>query len=128
MPAVPWAASSIGPVDAALPYFKLFSSWTVLLFFLQGNVCGLCGNFDDQTKNDFTTRDHMVVASELDFGNSWKEASTCPDVSHNPDPCSLNPHRRSWAEKQCSIIKSDVFLACHGKVHWACRHGGVTAR
>lgn len=87
-------------------------------FLLQGTVCGLCGNFDDQTKNDFTTRDHMVVTSELDFGNSWKEASTCPDVTHTPDPCSLNPHRRSWAEKQCSIIKSGVFKGCHSKVGW----------
>nr|XP_034491164.1 mucin-2 [Marmota flaviventris] len=82
----------------------------------KGTVCGLCGNFDDRTSNDFTTRDHMVVSSELDFGNSWKEASTCPDVSTIPDPCSLNPHRRSWAEKQCSIIKSSVFSACHSKV------------
>ncbi|KAL6085445.1 hypothetical protein STEG23_022751, partial [Scotinomys teguina] len=82
----------------------------------KGTVCGLCGNFDDQTKNDFTTRDHMVVTSELDFGNSWKEASTCPDVNHTPEPCSLNPHRRSWAEKQCSIIKSEVFKGCHSKV------------
>uniref|UniRef100_A0A8C5YWI8 Mucin-2 n=1 Tax=Marmota marmota marmota TaxID=9994 RepID=A0A8C5YWI8_MARMA len=82
----------------------------------KGTVCGLCGNFDDRTSNDFTTRDHMVVSSELDFGNSWKEASTCPDVSTIPDPCSLNPHRRSWAEKQCSIIKSGVFSVCHSKV------------
>nr|XP_040142673.1 mucin-2 [Ictidomys tridecemlineatus] len=82
----------------------------------KGTVCGLCGNFDDRTSNDFTTRDHMVVSSELDFGNSWKEASTCPDVSTVPDPCSLNPHRRSWAEKQCSIIKSSVFSVCHSKV------------
>ncbi|VTJ82453.1 Hypothetical predicted protein [Marmota monax] len=94
----------------------------------KGTVCGLCGNFDDRTSNDFTTRDHMVVSSELDFGNSWKEASTCPDVSTIPDPCSLNPHRRSWAEKQCSIIKSRVFSVCHSKVGGAAGLGGATAR
>nr|6TM2_C Chain C, Mucin-2 [Homo sapiens]6TM2_D Chain D, Mucin-2 [Homo sapiens] len=82
----------------------------------KGTVCGLCGNFDHRSNNDFTTRDHMVVSSELDFGNSWKEAPTCPDVSTNPEPCSLNPHRRSWAEKQCSILKSSVFSICHSKV------------
>lgn len=92
-------------------------------------MCGLCGNFDQRSNNDFTTRDHMVVDSELDFGNSWKEASACPDVSTIPVPCSLNPHRRSWAEKQCSLIKSKVFRACHGKVgvapgRWAWRRGG----
>ncbi|KAB1251549.1 Mucin-2 [Camelus dromedarius] len=82
----------------------------------KGTVCGLCGNFDQRSSNDFTTRDRMVVESELDFGNSWKEASTCPDVSSTPEPCTLNWHRRSWAEKQCSIIKSWVFRTCHSKV------------
>lgn len=93
-------------------------------------MCGLCGNFDDRSTNDFTTRDHMVVSSELDFGNSWKESSTCPDVSSTPEPCSLNPHRHSWAQKQCSILKSSVFGPCHGKVGGAAawraglQHGG----
>lgn len=81
-------------------------------------MCGLCGNFDQRSNNEFTTRDNMVVESELDFGNSWKEASTCPDVSTTPDPCSKNPHRRAWAEKQCSIIKASTFQTCHGKVGW----------
>lgn len=83
---------------------------------LQGTVCGLCGNFDSRSSNDFTTRDHMVVESELDFGNSWKEAPTCPDVSSTPEPCLRRPHRRAWAEKQCSLIKSPVFSSCHSKV------------
>ncbi|XP_004389475.1 mucin-2 [Trichechus manatus latirostris] len=82
----------------------------------KGTVCGLCGNFDHRSSNDFTTRDHMVVDSELDFGNSWKEAPTCTDVTTIPEPCSLNPHRLSWAEKECSIIKSSVFQVCHSKV------------
>ncbi|XP_011379124.1 mucin-2 [Pteropus vampyrus] len=82
----------------------------------KGTVCGLCGNFDQRSNNDFTTRDHMVVESELDFGNSWKEAPTCPDVTTTPEPCTKNPHRRAWAEKQCSIIKSSVFSVCHSKV------------
>uniref|UniRef100_A0A8I3WAN3 VWFD domain-containing protein n=1 Tax=Callithrix jacchus TaxID=9483 RepID=A0A8I3WAN3_CALJA len=99
------------PLPSSSPFLE---SWDACL--LQGTVCGLCGNFDDRSSNDFTTRDHMVVSSELDFGNSWKEAPTCPDVSANPEPCSLNPHRRSWAEKQCSILKSSVFSICHSKV------------
>lgn len=84
-------------------------------------MCGLCGNFDQRSNNDFTTRDHMVVQSELDFGNSWKEAPTCPDVTTTPEPCTKNPHRRAWAEKQCSIIKSSVFAICHSKVGGAGR-------
>lgn len=88
-------------------------------------MCGLCGNFDQRSSNDFTTRDHMVVDSELDFGNSWKEVPTCPDVASTPEPCSLNPHRRAWAEKQCSIIKGQVFHICHSKVGVAASAVGV---
>ncbi|XP_036895148.1 mucin-2 [Sturnira hondurensis] len=82
----------------------------------KGAVCGLCGNFDQRSSNDFTTRGHMVVESELDFGNSWKEAATCPDVTTIPEPCTKNPHRLAWAQKECSIIKSPVFRVCHSKV------------
>lgn len=90
-------------------------------------MCGLCGNFDQRSSNDFTTRDHMVVDSELDFGNSWKEAPTCPDVTTTPEPCRLKPHRRAWAEKQCSIIKGQVFHVCHSKVGVAASAVGVAA-
>ncbi|KAJ8795573.1 hypothetical protein J1605_002335 [Eschrichtius robustus] len=90
-------------------YIKLAPSY-------KGTVCGLCGNFDQRSSNDFTTRDHMVAEGGLDFGNSWKAAPTCPDVNTTPEPCTLKPHRRSWAEKQCSIIKGPVFGVCHSKV------------
>ncbi|XP_062054488.1 mucin-2 [Lepus europaeus] len=107
-------------VEASTGVIVIWDKKTTLFIKLapsyKGTVCGLCGNFDDRSNNDFTTRDHLVVSSELDFGNSWKEAPTCPDVSSTPEPCSLNPHRRSWAEKQCSLIKSSVFSACHSKV------------
>ena len=66
----------------------------------------------------------MVVEGGLDFGNSWKAAPTCPDVNTIPEPCTLKPHRRSWAEKQCSIIKGPVFGVCHSKVGGACAGPG----
>uniref|UniRef100_A0A9L0T1W2 Mucin 2, oligomeric mucus/gel-forming n=1 Tax=Equus caballus TaxID=9796 RepID=A0A9L0T1W2_HORSE len=107
-------------VEASIGIIVIWDKRTTIFIKLapsyKGTVCGLCGNFDQRSNNDFTTRDHMVVESELDFGNSWKEAPTCTDVNATPEPCTLKPHRRSWAEKQCSIIKSPVFSACHSKV------------
>ena len=29
------------------------------------------------------------------------------------DPCLRVPQRRPWAQKQCSILASDLFAACH---------------
>ena len=83
---------------------------------LQGRVCGLCGNFDDNALNDFTTRSQSVVGNVLEFGNSWKFSPSCPDALAPRDPCTANPYRRSWAQKQCSIINSATFSACRSQV------------
>ncbi|KFV94325.1 Mucin-5B, partial [Eurypyga helias] len=85
----------------------------------KGQTCGLCGNYDNKGNNDFTTRSQSVVENVLEFGNSWKVSSTCPDAYGIKDPCSTNPYRKSWSEKQCSIINSDTFAACHSQVESA---------
>ncbi|KAM8928861.1 mucin-5AC [Lycaon pictus] len=82
----------------------------------KGRVCGLCGNFDDNAVNDFTTRSQSVVGSTLEFGNSWKFSPSCPDAPAPRDPCTANPYRKSWSQKQCSIINSATFAACHAHV------------
>ncbi|XP_068458542.1 mucin-5B-like [Clinocottus analis] len=82
----------------------------------KGKVCGLCGNYDGNIKNDFTTRSKEVVVEALDFGNSWKVSPTCPNADTHKNPCSLYSHRQAWALKHCSIIKSVVFASCHSKV------------
>ncbi|XP_075568549.1 mucin-5AC [Pelecanus crispus] len=82
----------------------------------KGQICGLCGNYDGNGINDFTTRSQSVVENVLEFGNSWKVSSTCPDAYSIKDPCSTNVYRKSWSEKQCSIINSNVFAACHSQV------------
>ncbi|XP_059959703.1 mucin-5AC [Mesoplodon densirostris] len=85
----------------------------------KGRVCGLCGNFDDNALNDFTTRSQSVVGDVLEFGNSWKFSPSCPDAQAPKDPCTANPYRKSWAQKQCSIINSVTFSACHAHVESA---------
>ncbi|KAJ8002532.1 hypothetical protein DPEC_G00159890, partial [Dallia pectoralis] len=82
----------------------------------KGEVCGLCGNYDGNGNNDFTSRNQEVVTEALAFGNSWKVSPGCPDAGVVKDPCTSNPHRQSWALKRCSIITSPVFQDCHSKV------------
>ncbi|KAF6333485.1 hypothetical protein mRhiFer1_008228 [Rhinolophus ferrumequinum] len=82
----------------------------------KGRVCGLCGNFDDNAVNDFTTRSRSVVGDVLEFGNSWKFSPSCPDAPAPRDPCTANPSRKSWAQKQCSIITGAAFTTCHSQV------------
>ncbi|XP_072841738.2 mucin-5AC isoform X2 [Pogona vitticeps] len=82
----------------------------------KGKVCGLCGNYDGNDLNDFTTRSQSVVGDVLEFGNSWKVSPACPSSPSPKDPCTRNPYRSSWAQKQCSIINSRTFASCHSLV------------
>ncbi|XP_011896479.1 PREDICTED: mucin-5AC [Cercocebus atys] len=82
----------------------------------KSRVCGLCGNFDDIAANDFATRSQSVVGDVLEFGNSWKLSPSCPDALAAKDPCTANPFRKSWAQKQCSLLHGPTFTACHAHV------------
>uniref|UniRef100_A0AAQ4RQS1 VWFD domain-containing protein n=1 Tax=Gasterosteus aculeatus aculeatus TaxID=481459 RepID=A0AAQ4RQS1_GASAC len=82
----------------------------------KGKICGLCGNYDGNIKNDFTTRNKEVVVEAFDFGNSWKVSPTCPNAGKHTSPCTLYSHRQAWALKHCSIIKETEFTGCHSKV------------
>ncbi|XP_078539572.1 uncharacterized protein LOC144824329 [Lissotriton helveticus] len=100
----------------ALMWDKKTSMFLKLSSIFKGTVCGLCGNFDSNGINDFTTRSQSVVGDVLEFGNSWKANPTCPDALETKDACTANPYRKAWSQKQCSIIKSDAFSTCHSQV------------
>ncbi|XP_071972690.1 mucin-2-like [Engystomops pustulosus] len=82
----------------------------------QHNVCGLCGNYDGNSNNDFNTRGQCTVEDVIEFGNSWKLSPSCPETESMVEPCEVNPHRKSWAQKQCGILMSDKFKPCHSEV------------
>uniref|UniRef100_A0A8C6Q3F8 Mucin 2, oligomeric mucus/gel-forming n=1 Tax=Nothobranchius furzeri TaxID=105023 RepID=A0A8C6Q3F8_NOTFU len=92
---------------------------TVLVscLFMQGEVCGLCGNYDGDGQNDFTTQGQLVVNNHLEFANSWKVTSICPDVEESTDACDIAPQRHHWAKLKCSIITGNTFKDCHHKVN-----------
>ncbi|XP_077419351.1 mucin-5AC-like isoform X2 [Vanacampus margaritifer] len=81
----------------------------------QGNVCGLCGNYDGNIRNDAAERSDVP-----EFRSSWKASeSDCPDAAlpvPAPDPCRTNRYRAAWAQRQCGIIIGVAFQACHLRV------------
>eukprot|EP00079_Xenopus_tropicalis_P024587 XP_012817335.1 PREDICTED: mucin-5B [Xenopus tropicalis] len=83
----------------------------------QGKICGLCGNYDGNAINDYTTRSLSVVADVLEFGNSWKQSSSCPVPVAMADSCAAHTYRKPWAEKKCSVIIGTRFAACHAVVN-----------
>ncbi|XP_059920761.1 mucin-2-like [Gadus macrocephalus] len=108
-------------VEASLGITVLWDRKTTIRILLEpqhsAGVCGLCGDFNGDVQNDFTTQSQMLVSSPLEFANSWKALSSCLDAEASADSCVLQPHRHNWAQIQCSIIKSVTFHDCHKKVN-----------
>ncbi|NXJ76379.1 OTOG protein, partial [Trogon melanurus] len=78
----------------------------------QGKLAGLCGNFDLKTVNELRTPDNFELTNSQEFGNSWA-AVECIDSSDIRNPCGLNPLREPFAKKECGILLSEAFEACH---------------
>ncbi|XP_035379605.1 mucin-2 [Electrophorus electricus] len=81
-----------------------------------GEVCGLCGNYNGNGKDDFTTQGQLQVSDIMEFVNSWKAHTSCSDAEQGFDPCIKSQSRTTWAKMQCSIIKGDTFKDCHKMV------------
>ncbi|XP_061891631.1 mucin-2-like [Entelurus aequoreus] len=107
-------------VESAIGLAVMWDRKTTVRILLErqhsGDVCGLCGNFDGNGQNDFTTQGQLLVNTVLEFANSWKTSSSCPNVETNSDPCVATPNRHHWAKMMCSIINGETFKECHNKV------------
>ncbi|XP_041132308.1 otogelin-like protein [Polyodon spathula] len=101
----------------------------------QGKLTGLCGNFDLKTVNEMRTPENIESATPQEFGKSWT-AAECVNSPDIRNPCSMNPLREPFAKRECRILLSEVFQACHPVVDvtWfymncltdtcGCNHGG----
>ncbi|XP_033106905.1 IgGFc-binding protein-like [Anneissia japonica] len=83
--------------------------WNVILSAAYANkTCGLCGNYDEDPSNDFTTSDGELVSSPALFGNSWIANEDCNSLedpeNDNYDPCAENPNNEARARELCNII------------------------
>ncbi|KAM6158513.1 otogelin [Rhynchocyon petersi] len=78
----------------------------------QGQLTGLCGNFDLKTVNEMRTPENLELTNPQEFGSSWA-AVECPDTLDPRDTCVLNPLREPFAKKECSVLLSEVFETCH---------------
>ncbi|XP_042547668.1 otogelin [Dipodomys spectabilis] len=78
----------------------------------QGQLAGLCGNFDLKTINEMRTPENLELTNPQEFGSSWA-AVECPETLDPRDTCVLNPLREPFARKECGILLSSVFETCH---------------
>lgn len=57
----------------------------------RGRVAGLCGNFDGDAENDFSSRQGVLEPTPELFGNSWRLSLLCPEVNSadTRHPCTV---------------------------------------
>ncbi|XP_078669662.1 uncharacterized protein LOC144910425 isoform X2 [Branchiostoma floridae x Branchiostoma belcheri] len=85
---------------------------------LKGHTKGLCGTFNDNQNDDFTTRSGVIVANVAEFGNSWKVSADCEDQpvvtsGFQLGPCAINTQRAGYARQHCGLMNGGSFEACN---------------
>lgn len=71
-----------------------------------GRTCGLCGNFDGNTDNDFTLPDGTVTDDVNLFGFKWSADEDFCTLSMDPtnDPCEQDAALAARIERTCAIF------------------------
>ncbi|KAM7138220.1 IgGFc-binding protein-like isoform 4-T4 [Macrochelys suwanniensis] len=117
-----WATVIQTDFGLSVTYAKWSGRTTVTLpVTYMGAVCGLCGNFNSDRKDDMLMRDGTLAPNPTSFGQSWKlrDVPGCSAVTI--PPCAsleaIEKQQRGSIE-QCGLIlhKSGPFRGCHSKV------------
>lgn len=87
----------------------------------KGTVCGLCGNYNGNKKDDLIPKNGNKPVSAADFGNSWKvgEIPGCVGGCKGVCPkCDINQKVKYEQKSFCGILKDPrgPFRDCISKV------------
>ena len=85
------------------------SSW-------QGQLCGLCGNYNNDPDDDFMLPNGTLTTSVNEFGNEWLYANTTPNCGElQPIPVCTDSVMNE-AQTRCDELNGEVFQVCHSIV------------
>ena len=83
---------------------------------LKGELCGLCGNYNGNSSDDFQNPSGIIEQNVNDFGFSWlidghsRDNCSLPD----PDPCPVVIQNQGVS--RCNVLRGPEFSACHDVV------------
>ena len=81
----------------------------------RGRLCGLCGNYNGDRDDDFTTPNTTIVDDPNDFGVSWLLVSNistvCLDYPLSPGPCDVN--LLTEGQIKCAVLHEHQFRICN---------------
>ncbi|XP_054553156.1 IgGFc-binding protein [Talpa occidentalis] len=83
------------------------------------NVCGLCGNYNGNPKDDFLTRDGVLAPNAMEFASKWKLDDgdyLCTDgCADNCPSCTPGQAQHYEGDRLCGMLTlpSGPFAVCH---------------
>ncbi|XP_065806899.1 zonadhesin, like isoform X2 [Labrus bergylta] len=86
----------------------------------QDMLCGLCGNYDGDTKDDFRKPDGILTNSANEFGHSWNTDPECNKKPNTTIPeCDEEEQDLYESSGYCGILldRNGPFAVCHPKVN-----------
>ena len=82
----------------------------------QGQLCGLCGNYNNDPEDDFMLPNRTLTTDANAFGNSWHFANTTPTCGElHPVPV-CEGSAMSEAESRCDVLTGSVFEVCNSVI------------
>ncbi|XP_067851819.1 IgGFc-binding protein-like [Heptranchias perlo] len=86
----------------------------------KGKVCGMCGNYNDDGRDDFLNPDGGMEADSVSLGNSWQtqnDTRCTPDTGLKPN-CTEGEKHIIESKDYCGIIMDShgPFKECHSVV------------
>ena len=81
----------------------------------RNKLCGLCGNYNGNSGDDFMDQDGNAINSTNDFGNSWIVGSTTGCTA--PEIATCDVAVQNVANVRCSALSGSFFQPCNAIVN-----------